>query len=873
MFYLNSIRKSKSKTGRKCVALLIMVAFLFQLNVTGYAQSEDDIVRQFHRARDGFANGQYMKTRQRIERIVGIIGVNRVDRKDILGMCYLLLGAIYEKESKPILAEENYLKARDTYGITLVDGVDLETLEIYRKILKGEGQPDPSQGTIEKEGKKKKKKKFPWLLVAGTAVVVGVVLFMVLKKKKRYTLTVNMGDGVEGTPGNGTHRYTKGERVGFNYKAVAGYGNLTVLLDGNPADVSGTVVMTGNHTLTVNTNTLSIATDKDVVNVPEGGTAGFDVWLSGKPDSEVRVGVSRISGDTDLNLQSSSLLTFTPDNWNIKQTVTLEAAVDTGDIVNGEATFRLNAGGDVIPVVDIKAIEVDADNIRFDTDRDSLTIEEGGGGFFQLRLTARPPNGDVVVNISKVDGSDDSIIIRNGSRTKTFTAIDWDKYQPVNLHAGADVDSANGEATIRISTASADIPEKLVSVFESDTDNPRFIVDPVPSNNIYTVPEGGQTEVRVKLSAQPAGTVSVDARRISGDTDITVSSGKSLTFNPSNWNIFQTITVSAANDNDAGAGKAVIEISANEVENKQLNFEEGEKDSLGFQTDKDQVTVDEGGEATFQVKLTAQPPSSVEVNIGRFSGDKNITVSSGGTLTFGTADWDDYKTVTLVAANDEDDENGTATIRISSNQVETKDIAAVENDTGTGDPPVVSIKSPADGVEVSEEVSITTVAGDDFNVKMVELFVDDVKIDSTTDVVHTFKWNTRDYEAGAYQIKARVYDDIDQTDESVITVNLIDNKPIVTSFTIDPHTDPLTGLVVISIDAYDYRGLSLIDFHLDGVSLTRKGIESQQNGNYTFDLQTRHWSNGPHTYTAIVYDNAGQASDPVVLDVNVENQN
>jgi hypothetical protein len=39
---------------------------------------------------------------------------------------------------KKILAQENYQKAKETYGILLVVGVNLDPLPLYRKIVKGE---------------------------------------------------------------------------------------------------------------------------------------------------------------------------------------------------------------------------------------------------------------------------------------------------------------------------------------------------------------------------------------------------------------------------------------------------------------------------------------------------------------------------------------------------------------------------------------------------------------------------------------------------------------------------------------------------------------------------------------------------------------
>ena len=90
-----------------------------------------------------------------------------------------------------------------------------------------------------------------------------------------------------------------------------------------------------------------------------------------------------------------------------------------------------------------------------------------------------------------------------------------------------------------------------------------------------------------------------------------------------------------------------------------------------FVTDRDSVTVPEGGTTTFQVKLNQQPPSTVTATVSRVSGDTDITVQSGASLTFTTANWGTYQTVTLAGAEDADTTSGTATIRISAGGLST----------------------------------------------------------------------------------------------------------------------------------------------------------------------------------------------------------
>ena len=96
----------------------------------------------------------------------------------------------------------------------------------------------------------------------------------------------------------------------------------------------------------------------------------------------------------------------------------------------------------------------------------------------------------------------------------------------------------------------------------------------------------------------------------------------------------------------------------------------------------DAVTVPEGGTVTFQVKLSAQPSSKVDVTVSWTDGDDDITVLSGSSLTFASKKWNKYQTVTLAAAEDVDTAHDQATIRISDDAsvLSDKDVTATEQD-------------------------------------------------------------------------------------------------------------------------------------------------------------------------------------------------
>jgi cellulose 1,4-beta-cellobiosidase len=221
------------------------------------------------------------------------------------------------------------------------------------------------------------------------------------------------------------------------------------------------------------------------------------------------------------------------------------------------------------------------------------------------------------------------------------------------------------------------------------------------------VPEKGSATFGVKLSAQPAANTTVGVSRYSGDTDITVVSGASLTFTPANWSTNQTVTLAAAEDGDYANGTATMVCSASGLASKYVTATEADNDTIPLiVTSLSAVTVPEAGTATFQVKLSAAPVANTTVGVSRYSGDTNIAVASGASLTFTPANWSTYQTVTLAASEDSDTNNGTATIRCSAAGLASKDITATERDNDTPIP-LYSIVTSTNAVTVPEAGSAT----------------------------------------------------------------------------------------------------------------------------------------------------------------------
>ena len=210
-----------------------------------------------------------------------------------------------------------------------------------------------------------------------------------------------------------------------------------------------------------------------------------------------------------------------------------------------------------------------------------------------------------------------------------------------------------------------------------------------------TVPEGDTASVGVKLSHAPQaeeGDVDVFVWP-SGDPDISVTSTVPMSFNDTNWNDFQYLTLAAAEDDDEDDGQATVLLTAllESVGEDPINIEahltatEEDNDRTKFVLDPSSVDVPEGETAEVDVKLNQEPSSKVTAIVTYASGDQDIEVRSPTVMRFDEDNWDIYQTVTLYAQPDEDLEEGRAQFLVSANPPATVDdayITATEDEEG-----------------------------------------------------------------------------------------------------------------------------------------------------------------------------------------------
>ena len=108
----------------------------------------------------------------------------------------------------------------------------------------------------------------------------------------------------------------------------------------------------------------SVVVDQDELTVDEGGTAFYTVVLTREPTDDVTISLE-VHGVADADISVSEPLVFTPQDWEIPQTVTVTAAADE-NTVHGSATIAHTVtGGDYgdngVTAASVQMAEVDAE--------------------------------------------------------------------------------------------------------------------------------------------------------------------------------------------------------------------------------------------------------------------------------------------------------------------------------------------------------------------------------------------------------------------------------------------------------------------------------------------------------------------------------
>ncbi len=292
-------------------------------------------------------------------------------------------------------------------------------------------------------------------------------------------------------------------------------------------------------------STFSITTGEN------GTNDNFTVVLTQQPTTNVVINISETSDEISLG---TTQLTFTNGNWNVAQSVTVNGEDDSDN--DGDIGYTVlvsvsdaNSDDDFDDASDQNVFGSNLDDegsIRVSTNTIN-TAENGSTVDFTVELSVAPTT-NVVIDLS--ESSDEGSI---SATQLTFTNGDWDTPQTVTV-TPADDNLLDGDQVYNITASVNDglsddgfdaAADEIIAVTNADDDE-GFILS---STSVVTSESGTTAQFTVVLDVQPGAgqVVEIDLTESSDEGSV---NPVTLTFDETDWNIAQTVTVTPADDSD-----------------------------------------------------------------------------------------------------------------------------------------------------------------------------------------------------------------------------------------------------------------------------------------------------------------------------------
>ncbi len=413
--------------------------------------------------------------------------------------------------------------------------------------------------------------------------------------------------------------------------------------------------------------------------VTEGDEKGkdFNVSLSAQPTDDVTVTIIPELTNSDLS-RSPNTLMFTPDSYNVPQSVKVTAAEDL-NTDNKTETLRMTANGGgyrevtkkvIVNIKDMPTIE-NKPKVTLHLTPDSISEFDN---FTTVTATLdRASSKGTVVEISAMlvphDDIDDSIghyVLSGDDKNEkegpklTIEAGATTSTGLVTIHGA--YDPAFGPPTKKIAVSGRILDESGVDSHHVDAPDPVTLIinDYKPKVTLHLSPasisenkKSTTVTAKLELHSNEETVVEISATPVSPATagDFTLSDDKTLTIAPKGKQSTGNVTITAVNNEIFGPPTKEITVSG--TPNDHVT---GPEDVFLTITDDDvdgeiqapsTFIINEGEEGELQIALTSIPSGEVTVTITGQSGtDLSLSHSS---LSFTEKNYNKVQTINLIA--------------------------------------------------------------------------------------------------------------------------------------------------------------------------------------------------------------------------------
>ena len=434
-------------------------------------------------------------------------------------------------------------------------------------------------------------------------------------------------------------------------------------------------------------------------------TGMYEVTLSAAPTAgSVTVGIAVSNPDVTT---SPTSLTFSLSDWTSAMTQSVTKSVEirvADDDGADDETAQINhtlggtayGPGTPLQSVTVNITDTDTRGVTI-TAADPISFNEGGSASYTVVLDTEP-TGPVRVSVEDADTTDE---IQADVTAVEFTIANWDTPQTVRVSAARDEDAQDDTGTITHTVTGADyaannVMADSVDVTINDLDTRSVIlriggVDN-PTSPAFSIGEGAaEVEYEIRLGTKP-----INADNTDGEVMVTVTTSNSselrirdletvsivdsltLTFDATNWNRYQTVTILAPDEpGDTSQDMATImhavagaDYGSNNEEAADIEVTINDDDSPSFSTSAPLLNVTEGTSGSYTVSLDTLPVGgnvTITITVGTNPDIRLVDATNNDVtelaLTFTTSDWNTAQTVTVRVAEDKDALEDSGTIR------------------------------------------------------------------------------------------------------------------------------------------------------------------------------------------------------------------
>ena len=454
------------------------------------------------------------------------------------------------------------------------------------------------------------------------------------------------------------------------------------------------------------------------------GVTAADWQVTGKTGIGLNTGVSlpgRIFSRKGLGVRFSDLgadtatLVLTPvvDGTVDTETFTIALGPDGATDLSGfdrnpsETLIQTNVGGGADPSRTDNNFNVLVNDVSpvLTVTAGTSPITEGTAARFII--SASPvPMFNLTINLTVADAPDANFVNagNRGSQIVMLPAGDASVSYSVNTIGGSGetTDEPSGNVTVTVNSGTGYTVGSTSSATVRVEDNdPTEVTLSVPDNTALEASSTDRATVQLSLNralraserleiplAFSGGVLGTDfSLSLSGTPTGVALSSNTVTFMGSGSGSAMTaeVLLSASSDADAADGTITVNIpssssgaepiltatnldggaTGSRTGNGQIVLNDDDTPALVFTATS--LTVVEGASDTYTVRLATQPTGNVTVTVSGASGEVTVDTNSGtngnqNTLDFTTSDWNMDKTVTVLAGEDDDSTNDTATL-------------------------------------------------------------------------------------------------------------------------------------------------------------------------------------------------------------------